>query len=157
MKNKVTLKGKTILAVDDEPDILESIEEVLENCDVDTANDFNTAKQKLNSKTYDLVVLDIMGVQGYDLLEIAREKNSRVVMLTGHALSPDNFAKSMDGGADAYLPKNKLAELDVFLEDVLGDDRQQPGVLGMWFDRLKGYYEKKFGPGWLDEYKGSWH
>ena len=157
MKNKVTLKGKKILAVDDEPDILESIEEVLENCDVDTAKDFKTAKQLLNSKTYDLVVLDIMGVQGYDLLEIAREKNSRVVMLTSHALSPDNFAKSMDGGADAYLPKNKLAELDVFLEDVLDDDRQKPGVLGMWFDRLKGYYEKKFGPGWLDEYKGSWH
>jgi len=157
MKNKVTLKGKTILAVDDEPDILESIEEVLENCDVDTAKDFNTAKQLLNSKTYDLIVLDIMGVQGYDLLEIAREKNSRVVMLTSHALSPDNFAKSMDGGADAYLPKNKLAELDVFLEDVLNDVRQKPGVLGMWFDRVKGYYEKKFGPGWLDEYKGSWH
>lgn len=157
MKNKVTLKGKKILAVDDEPDILESIEEVLEHCDVDTAKDFQTAKQLLNSKTYDLVVLDIMGVQGYDLLEIAIEKNSRVVMLTSHALSPDNFAKSMDGGADAYLPKNKLAELDVFLEDVLGDDGQKPGVLGMWFDRLKGYYEKKFGPGWLDEYKGSWH
>ena len=157
MKNKVTLKGKKILAVDDEPDILESIEEVLEDCDVDTAKDFKTAKQLLNSKTYDLVVLDIMGVQGYDLLEIAKEKNSRVVMLTSHALSPDNFAKSMDGGAHAYLPKNKLAELDVFLEDVLGDDGQKPGVLGMWFDRLKGYYEKKFGPGWLDEYKGSWH
>ena len=72
-------------------------------------------------------------------------------------LSPDNFAKSMDGGADAYLPKNKLAELDVFLDDVLNDDRQKPGVLGVWFDRVKGYYEKKFGPGWLDEYKGSWH
>ena len=157
MKKRVTLRGKTILAVDDEPDILESIEEVLENCDVDTAKDFNTAKQLLNSKTYDLIVLDIMGVQGYDLLEIAREKNSRVVMLTSHALSPDNFAKSMDGGADAYLPKNKLAELDVFLEDVLNDVRQKPGVLGMWFDRVKGYYEKKFGPGWLDEYKGSWH
>ena len=48
--------------------------EVLEHCDVDTAKDFKTAKQLLNSKTYDLVVLDIMGVQGYDLLEIAREK-----------------------------------------------------------------------------------
>ena len=74
MKNKVTLKGKKILAVDDEPDILESIEEVLENCDVDTAKDFKTAKQLLNSKTYDLVVLDIMGVQGYDLLKSLEKK-----------------------------------------------------------------------------------
>jgi hypothetical protein len=77
-------------------------------------------------------------------------------MLTGHALSPANFAKSMGGGADAYLPKDRLAELDVFLADVLGDDRQEPEGLGRWFDRLKGHYEKKFGPGWLEEYKGSW-
>lgn len=157
MKKTAALKGKKILAVDDEPDILESIEEVLEHCEVDTAKDFNTAKQLLDSETYDLVVLDIMGVQGYDLLKIAKEKKVRAVMLTGHALSPDNFAKSMGGGADAYLPKNKLAELDVLLEDILSDDRQKPGVLGKWFDRVKGYYEKKFGPGWLDEYKGSWH
>ncbi len=111
----------------------------------------------LNAKTYDLAVLDIMGVQGNDLLKTAKAKKIRAVMLTSHALSPDNFANSMGGGADAYLPKNKLAELEVFLEDVLNDDRQEPGVLGMWFDRLKGYYEKKFGPGWFEEYKGSWH
>ena len=157
MKKRVTLRGKTILAVDDEPDVLESIQEVLEGYDVDTAQDYHSAREMLNSKTYDLAVLDIMGVQGYDLLKIAKEKKVRAVMLTGHALSPDNFAKSMGGGADAYLPKNKLAELDVLLEDILSDDRQKPGVLGKWFDRVKGYYEKKFGPGWLDEYKGSWH
>jgi DNA-binding response OmpR family regulator len=157
MNKKITLKGKTILAVDDEPDILESIQEVLEGCTVDTAQDYATALELLNSKTYDLAVLDIMGVQGYDLLKTAKAKKILTVMLTSHALSPDNFAKSMDGGADAYLPKNKLAELDVFLDDVLNDDRQKPGVLGVWFDRVKGYYEKKFGPGWLDEYKGSWH
>ena len=63
----------------------------------------------------------------------------------------------MEGGANAYLPKDRLSELDVFLADVLRDGPQKSGALGMWFDRLKGYYEKKFGPGWLDEYKGSWH
>lgn len=157
MKKRVTLKGKTILAVDDEPDILESIQEVLDGCDVDTAQDYHSAMQMLNAKTYDLAVLDIMGVQGYELLKIAKAKKIRAVMLTSHALSPDNFVKSMDGGADAYLPKNKLAELNVFLEDVLSDDRQKPGVLGIWFDRLKGYYEKKFGPDWLEEHKGSWY
>jgi DNA-binding response OmpR family regulator len=157
MKKRATLQGKRILAVDDEYDILESIQEVLEGCDVDTAQDYQSALEMLNAKAYDLAVLDIMGVQGYDLLKIAKAKKVRAVMLTSHALSPDNFAKSMGSGADAYLPKNKLAELDVFLEDVLGDDRQKPGVLGKWFDRVKGYYEKKFGPGWLDEYKGSWH
>lgn len=157
MNEKVALKGKRILAVDDEPDILESIREVLEGCDVDTAHDYRSAMDLLDSKTYDLAVLDIMGVQGYDLLKTAKDKNIRAVMLTSHALSPENFSRSMSGGADAYLPKDRLSEIDLFLEDVLNDDRQQPGLLGKWFDRLKGYYEKKFGPGWLEEYKGSWH
>ncbi|WP_319408597.1 response regulator [uncultured Desulfosarcina sp.] len=142
------LKDKKILAVDDEPDILESIEEALDGCDVDTAGDFDSAAELLHSKVYDVAVLDIMGVRGYDLLKMAKEKKVRAVMLTNHALSPDDFAKSMRGGADAYLPKNRLSEIDVFLEDVLRDDCQQPGALGMWFDRLKGYYEKRFGPGW---------
>lgn len=157
MNETDVLQGKRILIVDDEPDILESVQEVLENYAVDTAQDFNTAERMLNSNTYDLAVLDIMGVRGYDLLKIARQKNVPAVMLTSHALSPDNFAKSMEGGADAYLPKDRLSEIDVFLADVLRDGPQKSGVLGMWFNRLKGYYEKKFGPGWLDEYKGSWH
>ena len=37
MAGKVDLKGKKILVVDDEPDVLESLEEILDDCDVDTA------------------------------------------------------------------------------------------------------------------------
>ena len=77
-------------------------------------------------------------------------------MLTAHALSPENFAKSMTEGACAYLPKDKLSDIQVFLSDVLGDGCPKQRRLGRWFDRLKGYYENKFGPGWLEEYKGSW-
>jgi CheY-like chemotaxis protein len=32
------LAGKKILIVDDEPDVLESMEEILEECDVETAS-----------------------------------------------------------------------------------------------------------------------
>ena len=151
------LRGKKVLVVDDEPDILESAEEVLEICDVDTAEDFSSAKTLLEDRDYDLVVLDIMGVNGYELLKIAKDRGFLTVMLTGHALSADNFARSMDEGADAYLPKTKLAEIDTFLEDVLSDDRARTGRMGKWFSRLKSYYENKFGPGWLEEYKGAWH
>ncbi|NIV98732.1 response regulator receiver protein, partial [Candidatus Saccharibacteria bacterium] len=31
------LKGKKILVVDDEPDILETLEELLDECDIETA------------------------------------------------------------------------------------------------------------------------
>ena len=157
MADTKILEGKKVLIVDDEPDVLEALEDALDMCDIDTAADYDTAKQLLESKTYDIAVLDIMGVDGYELLAFTGRRGIPAVMLTAHALSADNFAKSMDGGACAYLPKDRLLEIDVFLTDVLEDGSKNRGVLGKWFDRLKGYYENKFGPGWLDEYKGAWH
>ena len=151
------LDGKRVLVVDDEPDILESVEEVLSMCTVETASEYEAASKLLNAEEYDIVVLDIMGVKGYELLDIANEKGIPAVMLTAHALSADNFAKSMNQGAYAYLPKDKLFEIDVFIADVLEEGNKKGGLLGTWFNRLKGYYENKFGPGWLDEYKGAWH
>jgi hypothetical protein len=98
-----------------------------------------------------------MGVNGYNLLEIAKENQVLAVMLTAHALSPDNFAKSMNLGAHAYLPKDRMVELDVFLNDVLNEKDKKGGRLGKWFDRLKGYYANKFGdPDWIEKYKDSW-
>ena len=157
MASQAILESKKVLVVDDEPDILESIEETLEHCTVDTATDYESAEQKLKSSRYDIVVLDIMGVNGYELLSIANEQGVPAVMLTAHALSADNFAKSMDEGACAYLPKEKLFDIEVFLADVLSEGPKKCGMLGRWYERLKEYYENKFGPGWLEEYKGAWH
>jgi DNA-binding NtrC family response regulator len=157
MVNPKILEGKKVLIVDDEPDVLEALEETLDMCDIDTSTDYETAEQLLKSKKYDVAVLDIMGVNGYELLAVANKKGIPAVMLTAHALSADNFAKSMNDGACAYLPKDRLAEIDVYLTDVLEDGGINKGILGKWFDRLKSYYDNKFGPGWLDEYKGAWH
>ena len=157
MANANILEGKKILIVDDEPDVLEALEETLEMCEIDTSIEYEKANQLLNAKSYDIVVLDIMGVNGYELLAAANRKGIPAVMLTAHALSADNFAKSMDEGACAYLPKDRLFEIDVFLTDVLEDGGKNRGLPGKWFERLKGYYDNKFGPGWLDEYKGAWH
>ena len=150
------LKGKKVLIVDDELDIIEFMEEALDMCELHTADEYDTAKRMLEDNDYDMAVLDIMGVNGYELLSLANKRGIPAVMLTSHALSADNFAKSMSGGACAYLPKDKLSEIGEFLSDVIEDNCRQAGVLGRWFDRLKGYYEKKLGPGWLDEYKGTW-
>ena len=38
------LKGKKILIVDDEPDVLDSLIEILDNCKLDTAASFEEAK-----------------------------------------------------------------------------------------------------------------
>ena len=41
------LKGKKILVVDDEPDVLESLEEILDECDIETASSYESAKELL--------------------------------------------------------------------------------------------------------------
>ena len=117
------LDNKKMLIVDDEPDILVTLEEeIASNCSgciVEKAGSFEEAEKFLQSGHYDLIVLDIMGVRGFDLLEIAVKKNMKAVMLTAHALSPENLKRAYNLGARAYLPKHKLGEIVPFLEDVL--------------------------------------
>jgi len=89
------LKDKKILIVDDEPDILETLMELLDMCLIDSAPDFETAKKFLSKNTYDAAILDIMGVRGYDLLQITTQKEIPALMLTAHALSPEHLIKSI--------------------------------------------------------------
>lgn len=160
MQENGMLDGKRILVVDDERDIVESVEDVLEMCEIDSAMDFETAQNLLETKTYDVAVLDIMGVNGYDLLKIANGKGIPAVMLTGRALTVDNFMKSVQEGAEAYLPKDKLSDIAVFLCDVMTNNKkeqkeEEQEQLGGWFDRLKSYFDRKFGPDWQEKYEDS--
>ena len=116
MSSESPLKDKTILVVDDEPDVLETVAEELDMCMVDKAGDYDTAVQYLASYTYDIVILDIMGVNGFDLLQNAVDRGFPAVMLTAHALTPDALKKSMKLGAVTFLPKDKIPELASFLE-----------------------------------------
>lgn len=150
------LKGKTILAVDDEPDVLDILAEELEDYGVEfeRASTYEDAIQKLSSLTYDLVVLDIMGVRGFELLEFAAAKKIPVVMLTAHALSPQSLKKSIELGARAYLPKDQLGQIAPFLEDVLTLNYQS--AWKSLFERLGGYFGKRFGPEWRKSEKEFW-
>jgi CheY-like chemotaxis protein len=91
MKESV-LDGKRILAVDDEPDVLTVLEEEIlgscPNCTFDKATTYEEAAGKLRSGAYDLVILDIMGVRGFDLLALAVSNHLKAAMLTAHALLP---------------------------------------------------------------------
>ncbi|HDR16227.1 MAG TPA: response regulator, partial [Desulfobacteraceae bacterium] len=87
---------KRVLIVDDERDVLETLEEVLSMCDVVKAQSFAEAEDLLESQYFDIAVLDIMGVNGYKLLDIANEKGVLAVMLTAHALSPEDTMKSFN-------------------------------------------------------------
>ena len=72
------LKGKQILAVDDEQDVLDILGEELDDygVELDRASSYEEAIQRLASLTYDLVILDIMGVRGFDLLVRHRKADS---------------------------------------------------------------------------------
>ena len=71
MANKDLLEGKRVLLVDDEPDVLDTLEDLLPTCETVKASNFKVAKDYLKSEYFDLAILDIMGVEGYQLLEIA--------------------------------------------------------------------------------------
>jgi len=150
------LKGKDILIVDDEPDLLESLSELFHMCEVDSAANFNSAKELLETRNYAVAILDIMGVKGYELLEIAVRRDIPAVMLTAHALSAENFIKSMKSGADAYVPKDKLSDILFFVSDSIRARQEKEKKPGKWFKLLQPYFDRKFGPGWLDNYKGFW-
>ena len=119
MNSEELLKDKTILVVDDEQDIVDTVVEVLDMCTVHTAQDHDAAIEYLLSYTYDIVILDIMGVNGFELLKISVERGFPTVMLTAHALTPEALKKSIKLGAVSFLPKEKMPELEDFLADVV--------------------------------------
>lgn len=151
------LKGKRILIVDDEPDVLESLEDLLPISSVTAASSFDEAAELLNTRHYDLAVLDIMGVDGFNLLQIARSRGVPAVMLTAHALSPENTMKSLQKGAASYVPKEKLSDIALFLEDVLEAAEKGRSPWWRWLDRLGSYYERKFGKEWKREHEDFIH
>ena len=151
-----TLKGKRILIVDDEPDILETLEEILDMCLIDTAPNYETAEKFIVKENYDAAILDIMGVRGYDLLDLTRKKGIPTLMLTAHALNPDNLVKSIKKGARSYIPKDKLSDVPHYLAEMLQAAESGEIREGTWFTRLKPFFDKKFGPHWRDKHRDFW-
>ena len=152
------LINKRILAVDDEPDILETLEDLLledyKGLVLDKAQDYETGYHLIRSWTYDAVILDIMGVRGFDLLNAAVHLGFPTVMLTAHALSAESLKKSIELGARAYIPKEKMMDIAQFLEDVL--TLEHHSSLKRMFRRLGGFFTAKFGSQWQKGEKEFW-
>ena len=150
------LKGKHILAVDDEEDILETIVDILDESVIDLARDYDSASKKIKNGQYDLVILDIMGVNGMKLLEESVEQGIATVMLTAHAVNPETLMESIQKGAISYLPKEKLSELDVLLNDILGAYQRGEPPWKLLFEKLGDYFDKRFGPDWKEQDREFW-
>jgi len=144
---------KRILAVDDEPDFLELVEETLSSYDVQTAKSFETAKELLLTETYDMVLLDIMGVKGLDLLDIAVERNFPAVMITARALDPGTVMQAMLRGAVSYVTKEHVDNLHNLLEELFGLLEKGESTWVHTMKRLAPVLDACFSPEWRDAYK----
>ena len=156
MSKDEILKNKKILVVDDELDILDTMDEMLSMCHLTKASRFEEARDLLESEFFDLAVLDIMGVNGFSLLEIAKERRTPAAMLTANALSPENTVKSFKGGAVFYIPKEKMTEIRGYLADIFESIEKGKSFWERWLDRFAGYYDEKFGDNWKDKDKDFW-
>jgi len=145
------LADKVILVVDDEPDILDTVEEALDMCLIHKATDYDSALQYLLSYTYDAVILDIMGVNGFELLKTSVSRGFPTIMLTAHAVTPEALKMSMKLGAMSFLPKERMSEIEDVLEDVVTQGGRP--VWLKFFDRLENYFNKRFGPDWKEKDK----
>ena len=155
---KPLIEVKRVLAVDDEPDVLATLEEEIMNafptCIVEKASTYEEANRLLLSYEYDAVVLDIMGVRGFDLLRTAAGRNFKVAMLTAHALSPEALKESHRLGARAYIPKDKLGQIVPFINDMLEYDFKTG-----WerlLERLESYFAARFPKDWAEGILKSW-
>ena len=150
------LKGKRVLIVDDEEDVLDYLTELLDMCKVDRASSFEEAKGLIETGYYHAAVLDIMGVKGYELLEMANKKDIPALMLTAHAISKDNLKKSFKKGASYYVPKDEISNVDTYLADILEAKEKKKNVWVKWYDRLSSFCDKRFGPNWRDDDPEFW-
>ena len=111
--------------VHDEPGVLEMLEEEIRNaypgCRLQKATTYGEATTLMGSWTYDLVILDIMGDRGFDVLRQAVNRPYPIpgVMLNAHALSPESLKKAIALGGRAYLPKEHPGRIVPFLHEVM--------------------------------------
>jgi len=101
-----------ILVVDDDPEIIDLLRLDLElmGFEVDSASDGMNALKKAESKTYDLIVLDVMmpKMDGFEVCKRIRANrtlvNVPIVLLTAKGTIEDKI-RGFNAGADDYLVK----------------------------------------------------
>ncbi|WP_108446600.1 response regulator transcription factor [Halomonas denitrificans] len=101
-----------VLVVDDEPNIVLSLEFLMQQAgfEVDTAEDGESALSRIAESAPDLLLLDISlpGISGFDVLERLRADPAHarlpIVMLTAHGREVER-EKGLALGADDYVTK----------------------------------------------------
>ena len=123
------LKGKTILLVDDDPDIVMSLQAALAEtgATIDSAGDGNTAVDKAKTHLPDMMILDLMMPKrsGFLVLESVKKGRKktdppRIIMITGNlGMRHRAYAESL--GVDRYFTKPfRMDRLVEAVKELLG-------------------------------------
>jgi DNA-binding NtrC family response regulator len=102
--------GLTVLVVDDEPDMVTTLHDLLigEGHSVDTANSGQEALNKIDAKSYELILTDLSMPQmdGVALMKEAKQRqpDTEVMIVTGYG-TINNAVEAMRLGAFHYLIK----------------------------------------------------
>jgi DNA-binding response OmpR family regulator len=124
-----TLDGKRVLIVDDDNDILTSIQAAFEptGATIDTANNGNKAVELAEKTNPDLVILDMMlpGRSGFLVLEkikARKPKNSKphVIMVTGNQGARHKMYAESLGVSEYFNKPVKMDKLIATAERLLG-------------------------------------
>ena len=151
------IRGRKLLIVDDEEDVLEELIDLLDMCKIDTATSFEDGKTRLEEGRYDVAILDIMGVKGFELLEIAKKKKVPALMLTAHSLTEESLKRSAEEGAAYFAPKEEMRDIHLFVADVLEASDKKMNSWEKWFDRFASFYDRRFhGTQWREQEKKFW-
>jgi two-component system response regulator ArlR len=114
-----------LLVIEDDKTMRENIVHFLqkENYLIETAQDLNTALDKVNIYTYDCILLDITlpDGSGFEILrELKKMNKTDGVIIISAKDSLDDKLSGLDLGADDYLPKPfHMAELNARIKSVL--------------------------------------
>lgn len=114
-----------ILIIEDEPQMLDNMRQTLEreHYQVETANDYQTASNKIGVYKYDCILLDISlpDGNGLELLkQMKADGKDEGVIIVSAKDSLDDRLKGLNLGADDYLPKPfHMAELHARVKAVL--------------------------------------
>lgn len=133
-----------ILVIDDEKDILKSLESALDEHELETASTWEQGKAKLCENCYDLIILD-MKLPDADGLEVIPDvfdisPTCEVVLITAYG-SPKTAARAFAYGAYDYIEKPlSLTRLKSIIKHLEEERRKNPPPAGkspQWLQVLK--------------------
>ena len=71
-------------------------------------------------------------------------------------MNADDFVKSIEGGAKAYVPKEKMPEIASYVADLLRSQAAGNLKHRSWFGKLKNFFDKQFGSDWKEKRNEFW-